>query len=186
MPRNIDAPNQAQLQSNNLAIAFFAQIAFKSEIAYASTLPFDLNWNGHLWKGTGSLSKIGQITEGTDVQAYGTVLTLSGIDASLLNECLTDIQIGASATVWMVTFDASGNIIGAPTIVFSGQVDEPSIDGGTSTVSISLNLESPMINLGRGHFRRLTSADQHIDFPDDTAFSWVPQLSFLALRWGQS
>ena len=70
-------------------------------------------------------------------------------------------------------------------IVFSGQVDEPSITTGTDTVSITLSLESPMINHERASQRRYTANDQHANgYPDDIAFNWVELLNDIALQWG--
>jgi hypothetical protein len=184
VPRGIDSTTQTVIASNAIRIAFFLQINFKSEISYLSTLPCNIAWNGHTWLGVGSLGTISPVTEGTDIQAYGTSVTLSGIDASLLTESMTDIQLGAPAILYMVLFDGTGTILGTPTIVFSGQVDKPSVTAGPDTISITLNLESEMINLQRGQMRRLTNADQHIDFPTDTAFTWVPLLNFMALKWG--
>jgi hypothetical protein len=184
MPRLIDSATQGELTSNAVRLACLLEITFKSQTCYVSTLPYNIEWDGQLWKGTGSLGQVSTISEGTDVQAYGTSVSLSGIDANLLNECMTDIQLAAPATLYLCFLDPAGNILGTPTVVFGGQVDKPAVQAGPTTISISLNLESEMINLQRGQMRRLTTADQHIDFPDDTAFQFVNLLNFLAMKWG--
>jgi hypothetical protein len=186
VPRDLDTATATEITSNAIRLALLLEITFKSQTCYVSTLPFNLNWNGVTWVGVGSLGQIGGITEATDVQAYGTSVSLSGIDANLLNECMTDIQLAAPAILYMAFFDAGGNILGMPTVAFAGQVDKPQVSAGPTTITISLNLESEMINLQRGQMRRLTNADQHIDYPDDTAFTWVPLLNFMALKWGTS
>lgn len=184
MPRLIDTTTATELASNQVRIACFLEITFKSQTCYISTLPYSIAWNGHVWTGTGSMGQVSALTEGVDLQAYGTTVSLSGIDANLLNECLSDIQLAAPAVLYLFFIDGFGNIVGNPTVVFGGQVDRPSVNAGPTTITISLNLESEMINLQRGQMRRLTNADQHIDYPDDTAFTWVPLLNFLALKWG--
>lgn len=184
MPRNLDPAVAAETQANDIRLAFFLEIAFKSETSYISTLPFNYVWNGQTWAGAGNLGSIGTISEGTDIQAYGTTVTLSGIDSSLLAEATGDIQLGAPATLYMAFFDEALNIIGSPFPVFSGQVDQPSIQASVDTVTITLNLESPMIRLQQGSFKRLTDADQRMLYPDDCSMQWVSLLSFQALRWG--
>jgi hypothetical protein len=185
MPRNLDSPTQAQVQANAVYVAFFLQVTFSTGIYYLSTLPCNFVWGGNTWLGMGSLGSVGAIAEGTDIQAYGTNVTLSGIDPVILADCLDDIQIGAQAILYLGFFNATTlTLVTTPTCMFSGQVDQPSIVPGMDTISISLNLESPMIRLQRGSMRRYTAADQHIDHPGDTAFDWVPSLNFMALKWG--
>jgi hypothetical protein len=184
MPRNLDSATQAQTTAPKISTAFLLQITFKTGTYYLCTLPTSLSWNGQTWIGTGSLGQVGQISEGTEVQAYGTTVTLSGIDSTLLADSLSDIQIGAQASLYVAFFDSNNSLVTAPTCIFAGVVDQPSIQCGADTVSISLDLESEMIRLQRGSFRRFTSADQHIDAPGDTGFDWVPSLNFLALNWG--
>ncbi|MBB6144709.1 hypothetical protein HNQ77_002665 [Silvibacterium bohemicum] len=186
MPRNVDTLNQAQLVSNQVSIAFLLQITFKSQTVYVSSTPFNLAWNGQTWLGVGDLASLSTVNEGTDIQAYGTSVTLSGIDPNLLKESLTDIQLGATANLYLAFLDPNNNIIGTPTCMFGGWVDQPSITPGVDSITISLALESSMINLQRGQMRRLTNADQQIDFPTDISMIWVPQLNFLALKWGTS
>lgn len=184
MPRNLDSPTQQQLQANQIYLAFLLQITFTTGTYYLCTLPNNLSWNDQTWVGTGSLGQVGEIAEGTNIQAYGTSVTLSGIDPTLLADCLSDIQIGAAAILYVAFFTPSMALVTAPTCVFSGQVDKPGIQCGAESVAITLNLESPMIRLQRGSFRRYTTPDQHIDHPGDTGFDWVPSLNFLALQWG--
>lgn len=184
MPRNLDTLNAAQTSASAVSVAFFLEITFKSQTSYITSLPFSYTWNGQTWLGIGSLGSIQTVQEGLDVEAYGTSVTLSGIDPVLLPESLTDIQIGAPAILYMAFIDGSMNVIGTPTPLFQGQVDQPTIKPGTDSVSITLNLESPLVRLQRGSYLKLTDADQRIAYPNDSAFSWVNLLNFQALKWG--
>jgi hypothetical protein len=185
MPRDLDTATQAQVVAGTVTLAFFLEITFNTGTYYLSTLPNNFTWNSQTWVGTGGFGQVGQIAEGTDIKAYGTSVTLSGIDPTILADCLNDIQLGAAAVLYVGFFNTGTlTLVAAPTCIFSGQVAEPSIQAGGDTVAITLNLESPMLRLQRGSFRRYTTADQHIDNPGDTAFDWVPELNFLALNWG--
>ena len=113
----------------------------------------------------------------------GTSLSLSGIDSALYAECLTDIQLGAPAVVWIV-FLSQGAVIGTPYRQFSGQVDKPSVNVAGESITISLALENRLTNLQRPSSRRYTSTDQRIKYPDDTGFVWVEPLNDIALIWG--
>jgi hypothetical protein len=160
------------------------QLTFKSETVYSWTGCGNLVWNGNTYQGVGSLGSIAAITEGVDINADGTQVTLSGIDATLLSECMTDIQLGAAANIWFGLVTSTLEIVGTPYLQFSGIVDTPSITPGVDTISVTLNLENRLIDLARPSMRRYDSADQRIAYPTDSAFSWIEQLNDLALRWG--
>jgi hypothetical protein len=185
MPRNLDSTTQSQVQANAVYIAFFLQITFSTGTYYLSTLPNNFSWGGQTWLGSGSFGHVGQISEGTDIQAYGTSVTLSGVDPVIVADCLNEIVTGATAILYLGFFSASSlTLVATPTCVFSGMVDESTAAPGLDTSTITINLESLMIRLQRGSFRRYTSADQHIDNPGDTGFDSVPALNFMAVRWG--
>ncbi|HEV2463540.1 MAG TPA: hypothetical protein VGT04_07035 [Acidobacteriaceae bacterium] len=102
---------------------------------------------------------------------------------SLVNEALGDIQLGAPASIYFGLVQ-NGALIGNPYMIFSGLIDQPTVDVGVDTISISIALENKLSNLARPTARRYTANDQHIDYPDDIAFNWVETLNDIALRWG--
>src|ERR1700730_5715686 len=102
MPRNVSSPMLTALASNAIWPAFACIITFRSETVYVWSGVGDLVYAGNTYKGVGGLRKIGSCVESSDVQAYGTSVTLSGIDPNLLAESMADIQLGAPATVYFV------------------------------------------------------------------------------------
>ena len=183
MPRDISAGMLTPLLGNNISPAFLVQLAFKTQTVFAWTGVGDLVFNGNTYLGVGDLGEISPVVEGTTVQADGMNLTLSGIDNNLLSECLTDIQLGAPVTVSLAFLDGNGNIFGTPFPCFVGQVDQPKIEIGMKTLSITLALESKLSDLGRANQRRYTSADQEARFPGDTICFAVEYLNDMALHW---
>jgi hypothetical protein len=183
MPRLLDPSMAAALATGAIQPFFMAVLSFKSKQVWVWTGVGNLVWNSKTFTGVGSFAKVGVIQEGTDVQAYGTTVTLSGIDPDLLGESMTDMQPGAQATLWFGAM-ANGVIIGSPYQLFSGKMDQPTVSVGPDTISITLALETKMLDLQRASNRRYTSADQRLQYPTDTAFSWVEQLEDISLRVG--
>lgn len=183
MPRDLSSGMQAAVVTNRISLAILAILTFKSKTEYVWSGVGNLVYAGNTYLGVGSLGSVGAITESTDVHAYGTTVALSGIDPTLLGECLTDIKLGAPAVLLLALLDSSGNILGTPQTIFSGQVDKPSIEPGVKEVAISLALESKLTNLSRASNRRYTSADQQLYYPGDGFFNWVEQLNDIALKW---
>ena len=184
MARNLDSSMSAALSAGLIIPVLLCQLTFRSATRYIWTGVGNLVWDAQTYSGVGSLGKIGAIQEGVDVQADGTQVTLSGIDPTLLGECLTDIQVGAPAIFYFGLMANATTLIGSPYKLFAGTVDVPTVSPGADTISISLTLESRMVDLSRPTLRRYTSADQRIQYPDDIGFAWVEQLNDIALNWG--
>lgn len=182
--RNLDPAMSQALQSGFIVPAFLAMLTFKTSTQYVWTGTGTLMVGGQAYAGLGSLAQISTMSEGVDVQADGTAVSLSGIDKVFLSECMTDIQLGAPAKIWMALMQHGSSLIGSPYLMFSGFVDQPAFSIGADAISITLALESRMSNLARPNMRRYTSADQRLMYPDDTAFSFVELLNDIALIWG--
>jgi hypothetical protein len=182
--RNIDAGMLAALESGLIRPVILAALSFRSATRYIWTGVGNLVFAGNTYVGIGSFGGLGQVKEGVDDRVDNLQISLSGIDPIILGESLTDIQQGAPATVYFGLMSDTGTLLG-PYQLFGGVVDTADTNVGADTATITLTLESLMVDGQRPSMRRYTSADQRIQFPDDTAFGWVEQLNDLALIWGQ-
>ncbi|HEV2324565.1 MAG TPA: hypothetical protein VGS10_11500 [Terracidiphilus sp.] len=180
--RNLPTPMIAQITSNEVMPVVLADLAFKSGTVYVWSGLGSVVCNGHTYVGVGSLGQVGDIKEGVQVKADGTSVSLSGIDPTILNDCLDDIQLGAPATLWLGIL--SNGVITATYPMYVGTVDKPSLPISPDTLTISLAIENKMLNLQRPTMRRYTSSDQNYYFPSDTGFHWVEIDNDLALIWG--
>lgn len=182
MPRNLPSLMITEITSNQVCLCFLVDIQLVSGTARVWSGMGSVTWNGNTYTGVGSMGAVGEIAEGSDVKSRGTSIELSGIDQTLLNDTLNDLQIGAPATVWLATFSAGA--IQAAVKAFGGTVDRPVIVPGMDTFSIQIALETKMANLQRPTNRRYTLADQRRYYPDDTGFQFVEVLNDIALLWG--
>jgi hypothetical protein len=181
--RNLESAMSAALSATRVSPIFLVMLTFKTGTRYVWSGVGNLDYAGSTYVGVGSLGTIGSISEGVDVEAKGTTIGLSGIDPVLQNECLSDIKLGAPAKIWFGFLD-DGQIVGTPFVLFAGLVDKPVLGIGVGEITISLALESRMVDLQRATQRRYTSGDQNVAHPDDSAFDWVEILSSQALIWG--
>jgi len=184
MRANLD-PTLASAFANNLIYpALFITLTFATGPQYAWTGVGNFVMGGNTYLGVGSLGKIGVVAETDDLNAQGTTVTLSGIDTTLLQDCISEIQLGAPASIAIGLLTPTGQLIGSPYTIFAGQVDAPTITVGGDSLSITLALENRMVDLSRPSLRRYTSADQRLYYPTDSGFAFVEQLNDLALNWG--
>jgi hypothetical protein len=171
------------MASGTIRPFFMATLQFRTSIQKLWTGTGNLTVDGQVFNGVGSFASVGTISEGTDVTAQGTTVTLSGIDPILLGESMTDIQPGLQALLWLGLMTDTGVLIGTPYQVFSGIIDKPSISVGADTMSITLNLESRMIDFQRASNRRYTSADQRSHYAHDSGFDFVERLNDYVGKW---
>ena len=186
MPRQLDPYLAAALDGGYVELLDLVMLQFLSETRYVWSGVGDLVYAGNTYTGVGSLGTLGDVSEGTESRAEGTSVGLSGLDATMLAEALTDVQLGATARRWIAAMTpGTKTIIGTPYLLFDGQVDQPKTTAGAATSTISLALETRMVNHARASNRRYTASDQHANgYADDIGFNWVEILNDLALQWG--
>jgi len=163
--------------------AILVDLEFRSGSAYVWSGVGDLVYDSNTYKGVGSLGSIGTITESTSVEAAGTTVTLSGIDPTLFGDSTADIVTGKPASIRLALFNSDLALIDTM-VLFSGLVDQPSVTEQGDSITISLALESRLTNLKRANRRLWTDAEQRLDYPNDTGFSWVTLLQNTANVWG--
>lgn len=117
---------------------------------------------------------------GAAIYFKGSPLTNEG----LLHEAMADVRVGAAAKIWFGFLSSTGAIVGAPFPVFSGLIDEPSIDEDPTGTRIVLALENRLRNLQRASQKRYTAADQKLSYPNDSGLNWVELLNELSELWG--
>ena len=184
MPRDLDSAYPPALESAQIVACLFAAITFSTGTQYMWSGLGNYAWNGQAWKGLGDLCGVTPYQEGTEVTAQGIIVSLSGIDNTLLGDCLYDIQLGLPATVWLGLVDSNTmQLIGQPVVYFGGVVDAPKFSIGPEKSMISLALETNFLRLQQGQRLRLTASDQRRLYPDDTGLNWVPALNDMALVW---
>lgn len=184
MPRNLDATLAADMASASWAPVILASLAFRSKTEYVWSGRGTLAWNGNSFTGVGSLGKIGAIGAGAaDVAEDTTSVELSGIDADLLGESMTDCTPRGAVSIWLGSWLGAG-LHGTPYLLFQGYMGQPTATPDIENFIISLQLQTSLAQLNRASCRRYTAADQRLYYPDDTAFNWVEIQNDLAERWG--
>jgi hypothetical protein len=186
MPRSASSAFLTALSQPIIRPAFLVQAGFASGPVYLWTGRGSLTWNGQTWLGTGSQGIISTIEEGSTVEAKGITLSLSGIDPSLLTGILTEFQLGLPCFVYFALFDGTPALIPDPIPAFAGRMDQPTIDVDGSGCTITIAVESRLMDMNVSAARRYTQEDQQRDHPNDQAFNFVPALQEVSvLYWGR-
>lgn len=182
MARNLPSPMIQSITSNAIVPVALLDLTLKSGNTHVWSGTGNITYSGNTYSGVGSLGQVGDIKEGVEVKAEGTTVSLSGIDSTLLGDCLNDIQLGAPATLSLGI--VSGGQITAVYPMYVGTVDKPTIPVNPDKFTITLAIENRMLNLQRPTMRRYTAGDQNYYYSTDTGFNWVETLNDIALLWG--
>jgi len=155
------------------------------EEIYLSSTPYDIEYNGNTFLGVGTLGKIGDITEGSEIQSYNLNLTLSGIPNSIIFEAFETTMQNKVCKVWMGLLNSAGVFDGNPVLMFSGKTDTMEIELG-ETATITLSAESRLVDWERARTSLYTDASQKKNWPSDKGFEFVEATSEAEIIWGQA
>lgn len=169
-----------------------------------------LRYNGVDWYGTGNLLDISSIEETTQIAARGATLTLSGVPGEVVSLALGEPYQGRTCKVYFGLFQRGyiarqeyatnaesyilkqdgGKIIletnkTSLTEVFTGYMDQMSIEETPDVSTIQLTVENKLIDLERRRVARYTSEHQRTKYPNDKGFDFVESLQDLKLNWGR-
>lgn len=181
-----------------LRTAILASLQFSNETLYLWSGIGPLTWSGMTFQGVGTLGKVDGISEDTNVEAKGVTISLSGIPSSMIGEALDNVRLMQTAQLWLMCFDASGNIISTPVVSFVGLMDKARIEDDGNTCTITINVENVLADLNRPVPRHYTQADQQLDLAltlarlglpsttTDTGFSHVNDIQELTVFWGSN
>ena len=143
----------------------------------------DLTIDGQTYTGAGDLLSLSEMQESSDIAAYGATLTLSGIPSNLVNLARSEPYQGRRA---IIKFGVDNAGTKSTVTVFTGEMDQMTINVGPETATITLNVESRLVDLERPRVRRYTDADQQARFPGDKAFEFVNELQLRPIKWQPS
>src|ERR1041384_6659198 len=106
MPRSMSPEVLAAITSQMMRPALFVEANFTSGPAYLWSGVGTISWHGHDWLGVGPLGSISTVEEGSNVQARGIGLSLSGIDVNLLTGILSEFEVGLPVLVYLGVFES--------------------------------------------------------------------------------
>ena len=186
MSRPMTSGMLGAIEASQLLPAIFVQATMASGTVYLWSGLGNIAWNGQTWQGVGSLLNISTVEEKAEVRATGISITLSDIDSTLLTDVLGEFQLCGPVTVFLGAFSAPGTLIANPITVWSGLLDQPTIDVSADTASISINCESRLIEMNVAVDRRYTDQEQQLDHPGDLGFSFVNSIQDQPIYWGRT
>ena len=166
-----------------------------------------LVYEGVSYYGTGELLGISSVEETVEMAAKGATLTLSAVPSEVISLALQEpyqgrvckIYFGMFSTDQLLQEDNTSYILmqdGSKirletsetglTEVFTGYMNQMSIEEGPDSSTIQLSVENKLVDLERPRVARYTSAYQKDQFAGDLGLDFVESLQDQQLVWGRS
>jgi hypothetical protein len=183
--RSLTTAAQAAFSQLNFPMIILVELDFADGIVRLCNAGYTFTWGGYDWQGIGTLGSIETISEGSALQMYGCALTLSAIPVEIISEAFSSNYQGRAAKIWLAPLTEDYQFIADPVVVFAGRMDTMDIQIG-ETATITLSVESRLVDWERPRIRRFNDADQRSEYPDDRGFRYIDQMISKDLKWGRA
>ena len=141
-------------------------------------------WDAQNWLGVGDLGDIGVVQEGEEISPYGLLLTLSGIDSTLIDETVNQDYFNRPVKVYIGYLVTNTHaLVEDPTLMWSGKIDDMTLLLG-KTNAIQLRAESDLAIFDNSSDELYSDAGLQDQFAGDLYFIYQTAMKDLRLRWG--
>ena len=209
MSRTLDASIISALSSGDIEPFFAFKMEFDTTTLLLYTGLGTITIGSDTYTGVGSLLSFTNVEESADIGAKKVTITLSGVPSTNLSLALTEPYQGREVTILfgirnanvVYLIDENGDFIlteqgglidvtdstepNASSTLFVGYIDQMDITEGPETSSISVVLESKLLELERSRVLRYTSAIQKALYTGDKGFDFVDELQGQTFNWGR-
>lgn len=209
MSRTLDSSIISALSSGDIEPFFAFKMEFDTTTLLLYTGLGTITIGSDTYTGVGSLLSFTNVEESADIGAKKVTITLSGIPSTNLSLALSEPYQGREVTILfgirnanvVYLIDENGDFIlteqgglidvtdssepNASSTLFVGYIDQMDITEGPETSSISVVLESKLLELERTRVLRYTSAIQKALYTGDKGFDFVDELQGQTFNWGR-
>ena len=187
MTRSIDSSFNTQITSNSIRPFFAIKLGYQSSELRLWTGYNDIRIDNQVYTGSGLLMSFSNISESADTKATGLQFVLSGLDDSVLNASLSELEQNIPALLYFGVLTTTSNetvVVDSPYKLFEGFLDVANIDNNGEQVNIEFRLENKLIILEKPNDKRYTDQDQKQLFPNDKGLEFVTSIQNKAIAWG--
>ena len=169
-------------------VGFFllVHLSMNNEYLY-TTLPYEVVYNGNVYSSDDCIIQVMPPVNNTVINRNAYSIQLSGLNASMLSEIQTHIVNSKVKVDMGFTVNGEPQLnLGQTLHVYSGYVSQPKYEVSGDTVTITLELTSPLADLDSVS-TLFTTRDGIKSFnPNDTSFDMIYEGSSVTnIKWGK-
>jgi len=183
MTRVVNAGNTTELGKLGILGCIMVDLDFLSGHLYLNDGFIECVYNAHTFQPLGQFGGIQAVEETLDTIARPIVLTLSGVDPTLVGTVENEVYQNRAVIVYVALINQqTGALVDIPEIAWEGRMDYMAISIDQNKGSVQLNCEHRLRREPR--IARYTDPDQQQAFAGDTFFNYIPAISNFKSQWG--
>jgi hypothetical protein len=184
MSRTISASVITELAKDNFRLCHLVHFALSSDI-YVTDFGHDITYGGNTYLASDSLLGVASPQETQELRVGQVNVTVSGAEQSFISIFLNQNWINREATISRAVIAANGTVIGAPIVVFNGQITQFQIDEGNNSSDVTIALASHWADFDKKSGRFTNNNSQQYFFSGDLGFEYSAN-TVKDLKWGRS
>jgi len=189
MTRTLTAGMQTAVAAHASEAAHLVVLAFSGGTVRFTDAAQDLLWDGNTYTALGGLLQFDVIQETSDFAAQGVGMKIDGVSTTVIDTLLSEGYIGRLATIYRCHFDAAGEIVADPVVLFIGYMNdawqiEEKYSHDRSYCEVSTRFVSPLAKFEQVRGIRADLASHQRYFSTDTFFSHISSTTDRQVNWG--
>ncbi len=183
MSRGLSATNQTEVAKNHVQVVLMVNLAFDTP-AYFHTGIGNITYGGNTYLGVGDFGGVDGVEESESISPSPIRLSLSGIDSTLISECLNSGRYGDRITIYEGYRQDDGTLVDDPWILASGTYEFGVVDLSGDDSGITITMQHDLAMLDEIEGSRFTDEDQQQRFAGDLGLSFVADSVEKVVPWG--
>jgi len=181
MSRNVPAPLLAAWSGETAQPYFAIEFLLDSGANRFWTGYGERTVKGDTYIGSGQLISIEGLEEVADLSARGITLTADGLPGEIISMALQEPYQRRVCRVYY-----GDQSVPDVVMVFSGLINKMTINDSSDTGTISVLVDSKMVEAQKSSNRRYTSESQKSRYAGDTFFNYVTAIQDAEVLWGRN
>ena len=184
--QGLDASIVNRLGADEQAIFFAVKAEFDTDDILVWSGIDDLIIGSDTYTGAGTLLSISNSEDNLELKSNGLVVSLSGMDTTVVNYALTENYQNRPITIFMGYVMGGTNEVAGTLTLFKGRMTSLVINDTPDGSTVTIDAENRLVDLDRPSNLRYTKESQNFLHSGDTGFNRVASLQDKQINWGKT
>lgn len=184
--QGLDSSIVNRLGADEQALFFAIKAEFDTDDIRVWSGIDDLTINSETYTGAGTLLSVSNSEDNLELKSNGLVVSLSGMDTTVVNYALTENYQNRPITIFMGYVMGGTNEVAGTLTLFKGRMTSLVINDDPTGSTVTIDAENRLVDLDRPSNFRYTKESQNFLHSGDTGFNRVASLQDKQINWGKT
>ena len=184
--QGLDASIVNRLGADEQALFFAVKAEFDTDDILIWSGTDDLIIGSETYTGAGTLLAISNTEDNLELKSNGLVVSLSGMDTTVVNYALTENYQNRPITIFLGYVMGGTNEVAGTLTLFKGRMTSLVVNDTPDGSTVTIDAENRLVDLDRPSNLRYTKESQNFLHDGDTGFNRVASLQDKQINWGKT